>query len=236
MTGIHCGRFVCGERKSTVVSGFFRKMFGGGSGDQVVAEEHAQGRISRRSTGFQEFIRSISAPEGQRILDLGPTSPTNLNFVTGLGHRAYNEDVLLESHDPGLVIPAQNGTPKSLDIERFMAENLVHEKELFDAVLLWDVPDYLDESLVKPVIERIHKVTKPGGLLLGFFHTRDAGPDAPYYRYHIADKQTLELQRGPQFRLQRVFNNRHIENLFHDFGSIKFFLGRDNIREVLVVR
>jgi SAM-dependent methyltransferase len=211
-------------------------MFGGGSGEQVVAEEHAQGRISRRSTGFQEFIRAISAPEGQRILDLGPTSPTNLGFVTGLGHRAYNEDVLLESHDPGWMIPAEDGKTKRLDIERFMSENLNHEKELFDAVLLWDVPDYLDESLVKPVVERIHKITKPGGLLLGFFHTRDAGPDAPYYRYHIADKQTLELQRGPQFRLQRVFNNRHIENLFHDFGSIKFFLGRDKIREVLVVR
>ena len=211
-------------------------MFGGGSGEQAVAEEHAHGRISRRSTGFQESIRAIAAPEGQRILDLGPTSPANLSFVTGLGHRAYNEDVLLESHDPGLLIASPDGKQKLIDVERFMADNLDHEKELFDAVLLWDVPDYLDESLVKPVVERIHKVTKPGGLLLGFFHTRDAGPDAPYYRYHIADKQTLEMQRGPQFRLQRVFNNRHIENLFHDFGSIKFFLGRDNIREVLVVR
>ena len=211
-------------------------MFGGGSGEQAVAEEQAHGRISRRSTGFQEFIRAIAAPEGQRILDLGPTSPANLSFVTGLGHRAYNEDVLLESHDPGLLIASPDGKQKLIDVERFMADNLDHEKELFDAVLLWDVPDYLDESLVKPVIERIHKVTKPGGLLLGFFHTRDAGPDAPYYRYHIVDKQTLEMQRGPQFRLQRVFNNRHIENLFHDFGSIKFFLGRDNIREVLVVR
>ena len=36
--------------------------------------------------------------------------------------------------------------------------------------------------------------------------------------------------------LQRVFNNRHIENLFRDFASIKFFLSRDNVREVLVVR
>ena len=38
------------------------------------------------------------------------------------------------------------------------------------------------------------------------------------------------------FRLQRVFNNRHIETLFRDFASIKFFLARDNVREVLVVR
>ena len=54
-----------------------------------------------------------------------------------------------------------------------------------------------------------------------------------------------EARRGPTgavhtaidgFQLQRVFNNRHIENLFRDFASIKFFLARDNIREVLVVR
>jgi hypothetical protein len=50
----------------------------------------------------------------------------------------------------------------------------------------------------------------------------------------------LNSGRGPNrphaFALQRVFNNRHIENLFRDFASIKFFLSRDNIREVLVVR
>ena len=55
-----------------------------------------------------------------------------------------------------------------------------------------------------------------------------------------------EVRRGPTgavhttaggtFRLQRVFNNRHIENLFRDFTSIKFFLARDNVREVLVIR
>ena len=34
----------------------------------------------------------------------------------------------------------------------------------------------------------------------------------------------------------RPIQQRHIETLFRDFASIKFFLARDNIREVLVVR
>ncbi len=215
--------------------GFFSNLFGRKTDEQQSTSQLTHQRISRRSTGFQEFIRAVGKTEGQRILDLGPTSPANINFITGLGHRAYNDDLLLSSHDPALIIQDPDGT-KHIDVTLFLSENLAHEKEIFDAVLLWDVPDYLDESLVKPVVERIHKVTKPGGLLLGFFHTRDAGPNAPYYRYHIADKETLELQRGPQFALKRVFNNRHIENLFHDFHSLKFFLGRDNIREVLVIR
>jgi len=30
--------------------------------------------------------------------------------------------------------------------------------------------------------------------MLAFFHTKDAGPDAPFYRYNIMSKDTLELQ------------------------------------------
>lgn len=182
------------------------------------------------------------------MLDLGPTSPPNIAYFTGLGYRIYQEDVLLASRDSSLLVPGEDGRP-AMDATRFIAENLVYEKEWFDAVLCWDTPDYLHADLVKPVVERIHRILKPHGLLLGFFHTKDAGADAPYHRYHIDGHDTLALQRIPaplpgqkesgpyhHFPLQRVFNNRHIENLFHDYASIKFFLGRDNIREVLVVR
>ncbi|MFB3915749.1 MAG: class I SAM-dependent methyltransferase [Terriglobales bacterium] len=215
--------------------------------------------MTRRSSGLLELTRALAAVEGAHVLDLGPTSPQNISYFTGLAQKIYNEDVLLASRVPALLVETEEG--KRIDIERFLAENLVYEKGFFDVVFCWDLADYLDASLVKPVVQRIHSVMKPKGLLLAFFHTRDAGPDAPYHRYHIAGKDTLEMQRIPapmpgresapsgaavaqtpaygrltHFRLQRVFNNRHIENLFHDYGSIKFFLGRDNIREVLVVR
>jgi hypothetical protein len=36
--------------------------------------------------------------------------------------------------------------------------------------------------------------------------------------------------------VQRAFNNRHIENVFRYFASIKFFVARDDVKEVLVVR
>ncbi len=89
---------------------------------------------------------------------------------------------------------------------------------------------------MKPMVEKLHHMLKPGGTMLAFFHAKDAGPNAPYFRYNIAQYDTLELVEGPSFRLQRVFNNRHVENLFKSFASLKFFLGRDQLREVLVVR
>jgi SAM-dependent methyltransferase len=200
-------------------------------------------RISRRSSGLNEFTRSIAGREGLCILDLGSTSPANISRLTGLGHKVYTEDVLHSSYDRSLVVACDDGKTTTIDGPRFLSENLAHRGKIFDAVLAWDVPDYLPEPLVKPVIERLCATMKPGGVLLGFFHTRDAGPDAPHYRYHIAGNDMLELQPtasgqngAPQFRLQRVFNNRHIENLFREFASLKFFLARDNVREVLVVR
>lgn len=212
------------------------RMFRGGAGEtRPPAPASAPERISRRSSGLKEFSRAIAGQQSLRILDLGPTSPTNIAYLTGLGHKIYSEDVLLASADPRLVLPPSEGKPV-LDVERFLAVDLVYPTTLFDAILCWDVPDYLHESLVKPMVQRLHRVLKPGGVLLAFFHTRDAGPEAPYYRYHIVGKDALELQRGARFRLQRIFNNRHVENLFRDYSSIKFFLARDNVREVLVVR
>ena len=215
--------------------GIFSRWFGG-SGRQGVDDEPVSGqKISRRSTGFNEFIRGISREDGLRILDLGATSPANITFMTGLGHRFQQADVLRLANDKSLVIPnGDEGT--TLDVERFIRENLNFEREEFDAVMFWDLADFLPEPLLKPVIERVHVVMKPSGTMLAFFHTKDAGPDAPFYRYNIAAKDTLELQPVRGFRLQRVFNNRQVENLFRDFASIKFFLGRDNIREMLVIR
>ncbi len=205
------------------------------AGEASSSEPRAGERPTRHSSGLAEFTKILAGKESLNILDLGPTSPQNIALLTGMGHRVYNEDVLLASLDPIYLTTDEDGASR-IKITEFFAENLDHQAQRFDAVLCWDVPDYLHESLVKAMIERLAKVMKPGGLLLAYFHTKDAGPDAPYYRYHISGKDLLSLQRGPQFRLQRVFNNRHIENLFKDFSNIKFFLARDNVREVLVVR
>ena len=215
--------------------GIFHKLFGGPSrqdvDDQVVPGE----KVVRRSTGFNEFIKAISREQGLKVLDLGSTSAANITFMTGLGHGFRQGDVLRQATDKSLVVPNGDGGT-TIDVERFLRQDLNFPREGFDAVMFWDVVDFLPEPLVKPVIERVHYVMKPGGIMLAFFHTKDTGPDAPFYRYNIVAKDTLELQPVRGFRLQRVYQNRQVENLFRDYSSIKFFLGRDNIREMLIVR
>jgi len=211
------------------------------------AGEPALRRSSRRSSGMGEISRLLNSQEGLCVLDMGSTSANNIRFFTGKGHKNYSEDLLFSSLDPALRIQDREGN-SVLDSKKFLEENLVYPNAHFDIVLCWNLPDYMEEGLVKPTIDRLWSVMKPGGYLLAFFHTRDAGPDSICYRYHVTDSDMLDMQevkfaapgrpasekQSP--RLQRVFNNRHIENLFRDFASIKFFLARDAIREVLVVR
>jgi SAM-dependent methyltransferase len=230
------------------------KLFRGSSGGTEAALQQAAQKLTRRSSGLGELSRLWTSETPLCVLDLGSTSPSNIRFFTEGSHKIYSEDLLVASTDPGLVTKDEQGNVV-LDSRQFLADNLVYPAAQFDVVLCWNLPDYLDESLVRPVMGRLWSVLKPGGMLLAFFHTKDAGPDSPCYRFHIIGKDTLEMQRimlkrearrGPTgavhtaitegFRLQRVFNNRHIETLFRDFASIKFFLARDNVREVLVVR
>jgi SAM-dependent methyltransferase len=236
------------------VSQNLMKLFrGSSSGPEATTAPTAQ-KLTRRSSGLGELARTFDSEMPLCVLDLGSTSPANIRFFTERGHRIYSEDLLVASTEPHLATKDEDGKP-ILDSRRFLADNLVYPAAHFDVVLCWNLPDYLDESLVRPVMGRLWSVLKPQGMLLAFFHTKDAGPDSPCYRFHIVGKDTLEMQRivmkrearrGPTgavhtaisdgFRLQRVFNNRHIETLFRDFASIKFFLARDNVREVLVVR
>ncbi|MGH9512949.1 MAG: methyltransferase domain-containing protein [Terriglobales bacterium] len=232
------------------------KLFRGASDETRTGTRGSQNkqRVTRKSSGMTELARVLRSEDTLCVLDIGYTSATNIRYLTELGHHPYSEDLLDASTDPSLIIRDENNQP-AVDAKRFLSENLTYPAAQFDVVMCWNLADYLDEALVKPTVARLWSVMKPGGALLAFFHTQEAGLDAPCYRYHIVAPDTLEMQhieahkdlrKAPPgatqnssptgFRLQRVFNNRHIENLFRDFASIKFFLTRDNVREVLVIR
>jgi SAM-dependent methyltransferase len=217
------------------------------SSSNQTADTAVPQKLTRRSSGMGEVSRLLNSQEALCVLDIGSTSANNIRVFTGKGHKNYSEDLLRASLDPALRMQDAAGNA-GVDSKKFLDENLVYSNSQFDVVLCWNLPDYMEESLVKPTIDRLWSQMKPGGFLLAFFHTRDAGPDSTCYRYHVNDGDVLEMQEvkfalpgrpasGKQSpRLQRVFNNRHIETLFRDFASIKFFLARDAIREVLVVR
>jgi hypothetical protein len=180
---------------------------------------------NRRSNGLREFFSHLEGERSLRVLDLGPPSQANVNFITSLGHRIYNEDLFPELCHP------------DFDAARFLETVLEYPAGLFDGILCWDLFDLLpDPALAQPLANRLSEITRTGGGLLLFFHTADPATAVTAYRSQISSTEALELFQRGVYKLKRPYNNRNIENLFREFHGLKFFLAKDGLREVLVVR
>ncbi len=196
------------------------------SGSPKEAADHDSGQgILRHSNGLREFFAHINGQKGLKVLDLGAPSQANINFITGLGHTIFHEDLF-----PQFAAPHWNG-------DAFLKDNLRYQPVLFDAVICWDVFDQLPEPEAAPLVAaRLAQITKTGGALVLFFHTAKPGTDVPVFRSQICGMDCFRMFPRGNFQLRRPLNNRNIENLFKEFHALKFFLARDHLREVLVVR
>jgi len=79
-------------------------------------------------------------------------------------------------------------------------------------------------------------MVRPGSYLMAMFHAEDRASQVPVYSYRISDAKTLLLSPRGSRKPAQFFNNRAVENLFQGFESVKFFLTRDSLREVIVKR
>jgi SAM-dependent methyltransferase len=192
-------------------------------------------RTPRHSSGWKELLKHLQTQESLRVLDIGPTSSTNINYITSLGHSIYMANLVEEAAKPEWIIPGTGDIPSSFDVDGFLASNLNFSGRIFDVVILWDTADYLPESLLAPVFARIHEVLQPGGLMLAFFHAM-ADPEAPFNRYHLTDTDVIEMQRAGNYTLHQVYSNRKIENMLSDFSNYRFFLAKDSLREIIITR
>ena len=211
-----------------------RSLFGSGN-NPATARGAEAARVNRHSSGWNELLKYLRAQDSLRILDIGPTSSSNINYITSLGHSIYMANVVEEASKPEWVVPAEEGEAAGFDVEGFLESNLKFSGRMFDVVILWDTADYLPEALLAPVLSRIHQVLQPGGLMLAFFHA-NANSETTFCRYHLTDSDVVEMQRAGNYPLLQIYSNRKIENMLSEFSNYRFFLAKDSLREVIVTR
>jgi SAM-dependent methyltransferase len=186
----------------------------------------------RSSRGLEEFFAQIRDQSGLTILDLGGATQKNVSFITELGHRLYSEDFLAILHETFGDGETEQCNPGQ--IEYFLKQTLDYPDGQFDGVLVWDVLEYLNPALLNAVIERLHKVVKPKSYMLAFFHSDDKLQGVPCYTFRIAEVNALEVSQQGLRKPAQLFNNRSLEKLFGRFDSVKFFLTRERLREVII--
>lgn len=199
---------------------------------------------SRQSNGLKEFLWQLQGIGHGHLLDLGPARQTTITFFIERGFKVYTEDLIATwqyflDEDNVRAKKILEGADKSefspeARAKRFLETTMLYPDETFDAVLMWDVLDYLDSDLMTKLAARITALVREGGVIFAIFHTRKP---IIFHRYRVLDAQSLELiPASCRFQPQRVFQNREISNLFSRCRTSKMFVGRDQLREGLFVK
>jgi len=199
---------------------------------------------NRVSNGLKEFLWNLDGLGRGTLLDLGPAWQTTLNFFIERGFRVTSDDLLhswkdfLAEEEKRLQIAASS--METIDLTpvgraaRFVQANLEYPPSSFDAVLLWDILDYLEPAVAKQTVGCLTEVLRPGGIVFAMFHSKK--PES-FQRYRVADSNTLQvIGAKPLCQAQRVYQNREIQDLFGRFRTVKSFVGRDQLRESLFVK
>jgi hypothetical protein len=192
---------------------------------------------NRASNGLDQFFASLQDQEGLSILDFSGASQANISFITSLGHRIYSNDALRtmeEAFGSGGDFIANQSDPERAAL--FLRENLGFEDRTFDGALIWDTLQFLAPPLLQDTVDHLHRILRPQSSLLAFFHADEKAQTAPLYSYRIVESKIMSLTARNQVRPVQYFNNRSLEKLFQKFNSVKFFLTRDHLREVIVRR
>jgi hypothetical protein len=199
---------------------------------------------TRVSNGLKEFLWNLDGLGRGALLDLGPAWQTTLSFFIERGFRVSSEDILrgwkafLTEEETQLrkeptICETLDMTPRGR-ATRFLAENLQYPRATFDAVLLWDLLDFLEPTLVKQMVTNLTELLRPGGVILAMFHSKR--PEG-FQRYRVADSNTLQVISSPVIcPAQKVYQNREIQDLFARYRTMKSFVGRDQLRETLFIK
>jgi len=193
---------------------------------------------------LKEFLWQIEDIGRGSLLDLGAVSQATVTYFIERNFKVYTEDLLaawgafLEQDLRRAAAPSAGADDTdnlpAARADRFLASNLRYPVDSFDAVLLWDVLDYMDREAARRFLSRITSLVRDGGAVLAIFHTR---PPEEFQRYRVLDAHNLELVSVPTLVQPRhVYQNREIQELFEKFRTSKTFVGRDQLREGVFVK
>src|SRR5271170_4114184 len=112
-----------------------RNLFGGGDSTNNPRGGDSS-RVPRHSSGWNELMKYLRTQESLRILDIGPTSSTNINYITNLGHSIYMANVVEKASKPEWLVPGEAGAEPVFDVDRFLESNLNFSDRKFDVVIL----------------------------------------------------------------------------------------------------
>jgi SAM-dependent methyltransferase len=173
------------------------------------------------------FLSLLFARPAAEVVDLGPVTGSNVTF---LGERV---DCKIHVEDLCSDIDHHIKQDKFDELPKFLSGRLSMTDASIDAVLSWNIFDYLAPLAASALAQEIVRILRPGGVLLAFFGA-SASDDPRYIKYFIEDEAHLRHRFYPSACGRRwVLQNRDINIMFAGLEIRDSVLLKSGVREIL---
>lgn len=187
----------------------------------AAAEEH-------RSLALGALVTSLRPERRSQVLDLGRPIGSNIEWLSARNCRVFVVDL----HRSLLAETVEARKPEN-SARLFEKLLPLADDDRFDAVLAWDLFNYLRPDQITALMARLAPVCQRGALLLAFVATHREIPAVPM-RYRILGPQMLAWQgAATPTRSSPCYHGPDFARLMPDFQVKSSFLLRNGIQEYL---
>ena len=182
-----------------------------------------------RTLGLKEFLARLQGKGKVNLLDLGPALEPNILYLAARSCKIYVQDFFFELEEA-------RTQPDLFSFPSFLDTAFPYPDATFDAVLAWDLFNYLGPKEGTALAKKLFAQMKAGGLLFALFSSAKTIPSTPL-EYRIVD--TMSLHYDPD-RINHVnapsFTNNEIARMMDRFAVVNFYFLRNGMREALLVK
>lgn len=189
------------------------------------AEPEAYALVPTRA--YPKFLSALAGRERLTIIDVGPAVGSNIEFFAERAAcKIFVEDLYaeLERH-------AREGT--RAELATMLPAKIKQPDASVDAVLCWDIFDFLEKPAAQAFARELVRVLRPGGALFGFF-ANAAGEQTHYTKFVISDGSHFRHRTTPATPVPRqVLQNRDIIRMFDGLLVSDSYLLLTHTREIV---
>jgi hypothetical protein len=200
--------------------------------ESLAKSAESSGNPSRGLEWLWQYLRDIPHP---RILDCGPIRQSTVSILMHRGVKLYVADLLTPLQKEAVQLWDRNQKTPRFRLEAFLEQVPPIPPASLTAIFCWQVPDLAPRSALPGFMARMLSYLEPGGVFFCLLHEPHL-PEGAGTLWWLESLTTL----GSRCYDNRPFpyppiTNREMERL-NPGGSVKTFLTRSGLREVLALK
>lgn len=185
-----------------------------------------------KTLGLREFLSRLEGKGKVHLLDLGPALEENILYLAGRSCKVYVQDFFFELKQARQATPSE----QNFSFLSFLDTAFPYPPNTFDAVLAWDLFNYLAPKEGNALSKKLFTQMKTGGLLFALFASAKTIANQPL-QYKIADAGNLQYDTDRFGRVNAPnFTNNEIKRTMDRFAVVNFYFLRNGVREALLAK